>query len=96
MRNGNTRLVAILITASLLLSIPFLAMQFADEVKWGPLDFVLAAALLFGAGLGCEFVLRTLPKLEHRLIACGVVFGGLALLWVELAVGIFGSPIAGN
>lgn len=92
----NTRLIFILIAAAVLLSIPFVAMRFTSEVKWGLLDFVIAGILLFGTGLAIEFVLRKVKKLEYRLALCAAILIGLFLVWAELAVGIFGTPLAGS
>ncbi|QMW06178.1 hypothetical protein [Spirosoma foliorum] len=92
----NTRLTGILLTATTLLLIPFIAMQFTNEVNWSPFDFIVAGVLLFGTGLMCELVLRTVTKKEYRIALCVVILVALVLIWIELAVGIFGSPIAGS
>jgi hypothetical protein len=80
----NKRLIGILAAAALLLLIPFLA------------DFVLAGVLLFGAGLVFEMILRTIKKFEHRIAISAVVLAALLLIWIELAVGLFGTRFAGN
>lgn len=92
----NKRLIAILLTATVLLLIPFTAMQFSNEVKWTLVDFVTAAVLLFGTGLMCELVLRKVKKTRNRIILCAAILTTLLLVWVELAVGIFGTPFAGS
>ena len=80
----------------LLLLIPFIAMQFSNEVNWSIMDFVVAGVLLFGTGLTIEFVLRKVKTRKNRILVCGIIILLLLLLWTELAVGLFGSPIAGN
>ncbi|WP_338875336.1 hypothetical protein WBJ53_06910 [Spirosoma sp. SC4-14] len=92
----NTRLTGILLAVVILLSIPFIAMQFTNEVNWSLFDFVVAGTLLLGTGLMCEFVLRKVRKLEYRIALLGAILLALFLIWAELAVGIFGSPIAGS
>lgn len=92
----NKRLTGILITAGSILLIPLIAMQFTAEVNWNLFDFIVAAILLFGTGLILEFALRKITNSKYRLIAILLLFAGLFLLWAELAVGIFGSPIAGS
>jgi uncharacterized membrane protein YgdD (TMEM256/DUF423 family) len=82
-------------TAAILL-VPLVAMRFTREVNWTALDFAAAGILL--AGIGSLYVLltrklRTVP--QRRLIGGGLLLT-LALIWAELAVGIFGSPIAGS
>lgn len=92
----NIRLVGIIVAVAILLLIPFLAMQFTGEVNWSHTDFVLAAVLLFGTGLMCELVLRLVTKFEYRIALCAAVLLALALVWIELAVGLFGTRFAGS
>jgi len=92
----NKRLIAILTAVVILLLIPFVAMQFTDEVNWTLLDFVAAGVLLLGTGLLCELVMRKVKSIKHRMLICGAVFFALSLIWVELAVGLFGTPFAGS
>jgi hypothetical protein len=86
----------VLLGTGAILLVPLVAMRFTREVNWGPLDFLVAGALL--AGIGSLYVLltrklRTAP--QRRLIGGGLLLT-LMLVWAELAVGIFGSPIAGS
>jgi ABC-type Mn2+/Zn2+ transport system permease subunit len=92
----NKRLVGIVLTVALLLLIPLLAMQFTDEVNWTLLDFLIAGVLLLGTGLLCELVMRKVTKIEYRIAICVVILAALVLIWIELAVGIFGTPLAGS
>jgi hypothetical protein len=92
----NKRLTGIVLTVALLLLIPFIAMQFTNEVKWSPMDFVVMGVLLLGTGLMCELVLRKVKKLQNRVLICGAILVALLLIWAELAVGIFGTPFAGS
>lgn len=92
----NKRLTIILTAATILLTIPFFAMQFTSEVDWKLFDFVIMGILLFGSGLLCELVLRKVKSIKNRiLLCCGVLFI-FFLIWAELAVGIFGTPLAGS
>ena len=92
----NKRLVGIVLTVVLLLLIPFIALQFTDEVDWSLFDFVLAGVLLLGTGLMCELVMRKVTKIGHRVAICLALMAALFLIWLELAVGIFGTPFAGS
>lgn len=92
----NKRLAGILLTAGLLLLVPFVAMKFSDEVSWSPADFAVAATLLLGTGLLCELVLRKVTALKYRIAICAGILLVLLLIWAELAVGIFGTPFAGS
>ncbi len=92
----SKRLIGIVITVALLLLIPLIAMQFTDEVNWTLSDFVVGGVLLLSTGLICEFVMRKINKIEHRIAICAALLVALFLIWVELAVGIFGTPLAGS
>lgn len=90
------RLTGILLTAAFLLLLPFIAMQFTNEVNWTLSDFVVAGVLLFGTGFLCELVMRKVKKRDYRIGIVVVILIALFLLWAELAVGIFGTPFAGS
>lgn len=79
-----------LATAGLLL-IPLVAMQFTKEVVWTLSDFVVAGALLFGAGFTYVLVARLGTGGAYRLGAGVAVAAGLLLIWGNLAVGFIGS-----
>lgn len=92
----NKRLKIILAAVPILLLIPFIAMQFTEEVNWTSLDFVLMGIILLSTGLLSEFVLRKVSKKKYRILLCIAIIIGFLLLWAELAVGIFGTPFAGS
>lgn len=76
--------------------IPFIAMQFSNEVNWKISDFLIMGALLLVTGLICEQVLRRVKSLTNRIITCVIILFVLFLIWAELAVGIFGTSFAGT
>jgi hypothetical protein len=92
----NKRLVGIVLTVAILLLIPFTAMRFTNEVNWDRRDFIIMGILLLGTGLMCELVLRTATKIKHRILICAAILAALLLIWIELAVGIFGTRFAGS
>jgi hypothetical protein len=71
-------------------------MQFTNEVNWGIFDFIAMGILLLITGLLCELVLRKVKSVKNRIIICGVVLVLFILVWAELAVGILGTPFAGQ
>jgi hypothetical protein len=93
---NNKRLIGIIIAVATILLIPIVAMQFTNEVNWTFFDFVVAGVLLLGTGLLIEVAIRTIKNKSAQIAMITAVLLGLFLLWAELAVGIFGSPIAGN
>ena len=92
----NKRLIGIVLTVVLLLLIPLIAMQFTNEVDWKLFDFVVIGILLLGTGLVCELVMRTVKNKDYQIGILAVIVVVLFLTWAELAVGIFGTPFAGN
>lgn len=97
MTTQNKRLIGILATAAVLLSIPFFAMRLgAEGVDWKILDFMIAGVLLFGTGIAIEAALRMITDWKYRIAACAVILLGLFVVWAELAVGIIGTPLAGS
>ncbi len=79
-----------------LLLVPASAMQFTSQVTWGPMDFALAAILLGGGAVAVDVILgRTRPSKRKSLLLLAIL-GSLALIWVELAVGLIGTPLAGT
>ncbi|PZP40169.1 MAG: hypothetical protein DI598_19490 [Pseudopedobacter saltans] len=79
-----------------ILSIPLMAMQFTKEVNWTISDFLVMGILLFTTVFTIDFVLKKFKTLKSRLILIVGIVVLLALVWAELAVGIFGSPLAGS
>jgi uncharacterized membrane protein YgdD (TMEM256/DUF423 family) len=86
----------VLLGTVVILAIPLTAMHFTREVNWTSLDFLVAGVLL--AGIGSVYVLltRKLRTVTQRRAIGGGLLLTLLLIWAELAVGIFGSPIAGS
>ncbi len=90
------RLLIIVCSTSLLLLIPLIAMQFTPEVKWDIIDFIAAGAILLSLGFGIGFIIRKVRQPNTRIIAVLAILFLFILVWMELAVGIFGSPMAGS
>jgi energy-converting hydrogenase Eha subunit A len=92
----NKRFMGILLAVAMLLCIPLVAMQFTNEVVWTLSDFIIAGILLLGTGIVIEVIARNVKEKRAKI---GMVAGTLivlVLVWAELAVGIFGSPLAGS
>ena len=85
----------VLITLSIL-AIPFIAMQFNEQVAWSKFDFLVVGTLLLSLGLSIEIILDKVKSLNSRFIFIAVIVITTLLVWIELAVGLFNSPFAGN
>ena len=90
------RTLAIFTIPVVLLAIPFIAMQFTDEVNWSLFDFLIMGFLLFSAAFAVELVLRMEKRKKFRIVYSALILIALFLIWAELAVGIFGTPFAGS
>jgi len=92
---GRANLI-ILSIVSFLLFIPFIAMQFTNEVDWKLGDFVIAGVLLYAFILGLFLLWTKVKSKRLRLLACLSIVVLFLLIWTELAIGIFGTPFAGS
>lgn len=96
MKTENKRLLGILGIAAVLLLIPFVVGVIGGEQKWSKFDFALAAVILIGTALICELVLRFVRSTAYRVAICGAILLALLVVWVEIAVGVFGTRFAGS
>lgn len=88
-------LIILLVVVSILL-IPLIAMQFTKEVDWGILDFLVMGGLLFIVGVLADLILRRINKSKYKITLLLSLLILFLLIWTELAVGIFGTPFAGD
>lgn len=84
------RMGMVLAIAGVLL-IPFLAMQFTEEVAWSIGDFVLMGGLLVSMAVAFELVVLRSPKKTYRVAAGIGLIAVFLLFWINGAVGIIGS-----
>lgn len=79
-----------------LLSIPFVTGFLTKEVNWSVTDFIIAGMLLFATAFTVDFILSKVKIRGRQFLYISLILIALFLIWAELAVGIFGSPFAGN
>lgn len=87
------RFIRIFLVIAVFLSIPLIAMQFTEEVSWEAGDFLVMGLLLAGALFIGDMVIRRNKKRQYRVLLYLVILVIFLLIWAELAVGIFGSPL---
>ena len=80
----------------LLLSIPLITMQFNNNVIWSVADFILAGIIIFSVTQLILVLLKTTKHPKIKVILVTLIIVLFLLIWIELAVGIFGTPVAGN
>jgi Kef-type K+ transport system membrane component KefB len=93
---NNKRLLYMLAAVPVVLLIPMFGSIFTDQVDWDLADFIIMGIMLSAVALGIEFTLRKVKTTKNRIILGACIFVLFALVWGELAVGLFGSPFAGN
>lgn len=93
--NKNNKLIqniiSLAVVTGMLLLIPFMAMQFTNEINWTLSDFVFAGTLLYGFGLTYLLVTRKSEKGIYRIAVGFALASGLFLIWTNMAVGLIGS-----
>jgi hypothetical protein len=90
------RFLFILLAAWSLLLIPYLGSFLNKEIQWSMVDYIIAGSLLTVVAMGIEFVLRKTTSILKKILLLLLWLLLIGVLWVELGVGIFDSPIAGN
>lgn len=78
------------------LLIPFVTGFLTKEVNWSVNDFIIAGVLLFTTAFTVDFILSKVKLRGRQFLYISLILIALFLIWAELAVGIFGSPFAGN
>jgi hypothetical protein len=89
-------LLAVAGISALILVIPLAAMQFTTEVAWTLSDFIIMGILLMSAGTAYVVGSRMFTSAGQRLVVGALVGLVFLLVWLELAVGVFGTPFAGS
>lgn len=74
-----------------LLLVPFVAMRLTSEVNWGLGDFIFAGLMLAAFCGVVQLAVRCSSKAIYRWAMVLAALGGLAVIWVNLAVGIVAS-----
>lgn len=85
-----------ILAAELVLLVPLVAMLFTDEVDWGVADFIVVGILLAGVGVAYQLIVTGIKNSSYQAAIGIVLAAAMVLIWLELAVGVFGSPFAGS
>ena len=79
-----------------LLLIPFIGMMLTDEINWSVFDFIIMGVFLLLLGIGINAIINKTENKKNRILFIALLIVVFLLIWAELAVGIFGSPLAGS
>lgn len=80
----------------MLLLIPFIGMQYSNEVNWSLNDFIIMGIILLSFGTFINKIIYHVGGFNRRVILILTSIILFFLLWAELAVGLFNSPFAGS
>ena len=89
-------MIKILPIVGFLLLLPLIAMQLTDEVNWSFFDFIIMGIMLSITGLALGIIIKKIKYYKYRNIFITIILMIFLLIWAELGVGLFGTPIAGN
>jgi hypothetical protein len=62
---------------------------------WTTSDFIIMGTLIFGTGVAYEVITKILGK-KNKVAVAVILVLALLFIWAELAVGLIGTPFAGN
>lgn len=96
MKSAWERLLRLLVIIGAILLIHILAMQFTEEVDWDWADFILAFLMLIVTGGLIELFISRVEPTRYRYMLIALVVLCFLALWMELAVGLFGSTLASD
>lgn len=92
----NQKTTFIYTAPAVLLTIPLIGNIISKEFDWSVSDFGIAAVLLFGTAFLVDLIQRIVKNKTYKILICIGLILMLMLIWAELAVGLFGTPFAGN
>ena len=90
------RIKRILVASSSLLIIPLFFTVISDEFNWSFFDFIIMGFMMIFVGILFKLVSRVIKSGKRKKLLYGLIILLFLLLWAELGVGIFNSPIAGD
>ncbi len=74
--------------------IPLIGMIITDEIKWDLFDFIIMGSLIIFLSVTINFVYNRTNNIKSRLLYIGILVLIFTLIWIELAVGVFGTTFA--
>jgi len=92
----NLKLTKRVLAPLFLLLIPLFGNIFSNQVNWSLFDFIVMGFLLGLTGLSIHFIIEKLRNKTFKIVTIIFALIIFLMIWVELAIGVFGSPIAGS
>ena len=79
----------------LVLLVPLVGVIFY-ELDWSRLDFLVMASLILLLSILINLILYYTDSIKLKLLLVFIEAILFLLIWAELAVGVFGTPLAGD
>ena len=92
----NKSIVRVIGGVALILLLLALGNAASGDWNWDETDFIVVGILLTLTGAALEFAMAKVKTFNQRVLAGFVILIVCMLIWAELAVGLFGTPFAGN
>ena len=92
----NLKLTKRVLAPLFLLLIPLFGNIFSNQVNWSLFDFIVMGFLMGLTGLSIHFTMEKVRNKTLRIMPIIFVLIIFLMIWAELAIGVFGSPIAGS
>ena len=71
-------------------------MQLTDKVNWSSFDFKIMGGMLTITSLLIGTILKKVKNSKNRQMLILIIAIIFFVIWTELAVGLFGTPFAGD
>jgi hypothetical protein len=71
-------------------------MNFTNDIDWDLSDFIVAGLILLIFSLTANFIVLRISNRNRRVVYITILLILFMFIWIELAVGIFGTPFAGS
>ena len=78
------------------LLVPLVANQISEQVNWNAMDFIIMGTFLIFSAYWIQKVIKKIKSKSKKVVFISLIILIFLLLWIEMAVGIFNSPIAGS
>ena len=94
MNQSKNKLIKIFFPLLVLL-IPLVGVIFFD-LDWSGFDFLVMASFILSLSISVNLILYCFKSSRLKLLLVFISVILFLLIWIELAVGIFGTPFAGS
>jgi len=92
----NKRFLWMLLAVVVLIALRLGSIPFTDEGDWSVNEFLFGSIILLLLVVILEAILRMTKDKPRRRWIILAIFVLTLLLWAEMGVGIFGTPLAGE